>query len=227
MQQGGTKTRALSNSKQSGFTLVELMVVTAIVGILASIAIPYMNKHILRGNLAEAAPYLLQIASKNRQYQIRTGNFYFNTSEVNIEATLGVDLKESGEFCYLIVCRNSTLGGTTTCTSDGTTQTESGGTSYISASASAATTYFEVWAIVRDTSNLSPIANSMTCTPGTNKFAPVGWGGSANRVKRAVVLRYPPPGDGIDANANRGAGATNAPKLDWSSGLSYSDAMAE
>ena len=46
------------NKKNSGFTLVELMIVVAIIGIIAAIAVPAFSKYIKKSRTAEVAEFL-------------------------------------------------------------------------------------------------------------------------------------------------------------------------
>jgi len=54
--------RTRTYTGNSGFTLIEVMVVVAIVGILAAIAYPSYQEHVRRANRAEARGILLEMA---------------------------------------------------------------------------------------------------------------------------------------------------------------------
>ncbi len=72
--------------KQSGFTLIELMVVTAIVAILAAIAFPSYNKHIQKARRSQAQQILLEIANRQEQYIIDARQYTATISNLNISS---------------------------------------------------------------------------------------------------------------------------------------------
>ena len=59
-----------------GFTLVEMMVVVAIIGILAAIAMPSYQSHIEKTHLAAAKNHLLDIVAQMRQNKLRNNGSY-------------------------------------------------------------------------------------------------------------------------------------------------------
>ena len=56
------------NSKNKGFTLIELMIVVAIIGILASVAIPSMVKYVRRSKTSEAVINLRNLFDRSATY---------------------------------------------------------------------------------------------------------------------------------------------------------------
>lgn len=63
------------HSRQRGFTLIEVMIVVAIVGILSAIAYPSYAEYIRRGHRAEARAGLLQAAQWMERAATATGTY--------------------------------------------------------------------------------------------------------------------------------------------------------
>jgi type IV pilus assembly protein PilE len=59
---------AVSMNSQNGFTLLEMMIVVAIISILAGIAVPAYNNYVLRGQLTEAYAQLAAQRVRMEQY---------------------------------------------------------------------------------------------------------------------------------------------------------------
>ena len=62
-------------NNQSGFSLVELMVVVAIIGILATVAIPSVSKYMAKAKQAEAKTSLSAVYSANKAFFVEYGGY--------------------------------------------------------------------------------------------------------------------------------------------------------
>lgn len=99
-----------SNKKVIGFTLIELMIVVAIVAFLASIALPSYRNFVVRTNRAEAVADLSELASwLERQYTIfgsynnpTMPNLPFSNSPRNGTANYIITLTSATPSAYLL-----------------------------------------------------------------------------------------------------------------------------
>ena len=205
---------------------MELMVVMIIIGILATMGLPYFGVYLLKGDLGKAQPYLLQIASKERIFRTRTGKYYHSSAkkEQDFEDVLGVDLRDAGDFCFMVVCKATTDTTCTTQSDAGNSTTSSGG--YIASKEGGDPDIeFEVWAVLRSSTATSVSGGpNGSCKVADDKLDPTGWVQSSGRGKQGhvVVLRYPPPPDGVDNTSGH-----DGKKFVWERGLSLTDALVE
>jgi type IV pilus assembly protein PilE len=65
----------MNMKKQSGFSLVELLITIAILGILVAIAVPNYRAQVIRGARTEAVDEILKVAQFQQQTFTRTNQF--------------------------------------------------------------------------------------------------------------------------------------------------------
>jgi type IV pilus assembly protein PilE len=98
---------------QRGFTLIELMVVVAIVAILAAVAIPSYRNHVIRTNRAGAESFMTQIANKEEQiildmrsYQGVANNAAFALQPASGGINLAVPVNVSSNYTLTVTATN-------------------------------------------------------------------------------------------------------------------------
>ena len=89
--------------KQSGFTLIEVMVACAIVAILAAIAIPSYRDYVIRSHRRAAQTSMVDIANRqhqffvaNREYASTSDLGYALPAEVSEYYSYDIDMNPSG-----------------------------------------------------------------------------------------------------------------------------------
>ena len=70
---------------KKGFTLIELLVVVLIIGILASIALPQYTKAVEKARSTEAIQLLGDLARAQRIYQMGTGGYTNDMTQLDVE----------------------------------------------------------------------------------------------------------------------------------------------
>ncbi|KZN37707.1 type IV pilin protein [Pseudoalteromonas luteoviolacea] len=108
--------------KYRGFTLIEMMIVVAVLGILATLAYPNYTGYLQRAARAEAMTILLDAANKQEQYFVDNRQYASALSDIGIPSTSGngyftltVTLANGG-YTLTATAANGPVRGDTICT---------------------------------------------------------------------------------------------------------------
>jgi type IV pilus assembly protein PilE len=107
-----------------GFTLIELMIVVAIIGILARIAYPAYTSYVRRGDMAEAFQNLASLQVKAEQY------YQDNRSYASSGTTCGVTMPTSPAVTYFTYTCSAPTATTYIITATGATGKPTAGYAY-------------------------------------------------------------------------------------------------
>lgn len=101
------KKQVMERSNYRGFTLIELMITVAIVGILSAIAYPSYTQYMIRANRAAAQAEMMDIANRQQQFLLTDRGY---ASKTTLEAS-GYSLPSnvSSKYSYAIVIGTGTV----------------------------------------------------------------------------------------------------------------------
>ena len=89
-------------TKVAGFTLIELMVVIAIVGILAAVGYPSYLQYVTKSNRTAAQQFMLKIANREEQY-ILDARAYTDITGLGLTAPA----ETTGKYTFTAVANNA------------------------------------------------------------------------------------------------------------------------
>lgn len=80
---GATMNNAtMTAGRSKGFTLIEVMIVVAIVGILAAVVLPSYQQYVIRANRAAAQSFMLELSSKQERYVLDKRSYTATVSDL-------------------------------------------------------------------------------------------------------------------------------------------------
>jgi type IV pilus assembly protein PilE len=111
-------------SRQKGITLIELMIVVAIVGILAAVAMPSYQNYVVKGNRAAAQAFMIDVANRQKQYLLDARSYAADLTTLSM--TVPTEVSKHYSACCTITVVASPPSFTITATPTSSQQTADG-----------------------------------------------------------------------------------------------------
>ena len=103
----------MQRGTQLGFTLIELMITVAIIGILSAVAYPSYTQYIVRANRSAAQSFMFAVNNKQEQYMLDARKYAAgSTALVDMGMTVPADV--SSRYTITVACTMPTAVGNCT-----------------------------------------------------------------------------------------------------------------
>ena len=98
----------MNKTKLQGFTLIELMITVAIIGILAAVALPSYTQYVIRANRSAAQAQMMDIANRQQQFLL-ANRAYVASTDIVWTASYSLPNEVAAKYSYVITVGTGTV----------------------------------------------------------------------------------------------------------------------